>query len=47
MTDFDPSLDIVFVSVNIEVGRYERSKPGTPVVEEFGIATLDTRHLKA
>lgn len=43
--DFDPSSDIVFVSIDLEVSRQERSKPGAPLVKEFGIATLDTRCL--
>jgi hypothetical protein len=44
--DFDPSLDAVFVSIDLEVSRQERGKPGTPLIREFGVATLDTRHLK-
>jgi hypothetical protein len=45
--DFDPSLDVVFVSIDLEVSRQEKGKPGAPLVKEFGIATLDTRHLKS
>jgi hypothetical protein len=44
--DFNSSSDIVFVSIDLEVSRQERSKPGVPLVREFGIATLDTRHLR-
>jgi hypothetical protein len=44
--DFNPSLDIVFVSIDLEVSRQEISKAGAPLVKEFGIATLDTRHLR-
>jgi hypothetical protein len=44
--DFNPSSDIVFISIDLEVSRQEISKPGAPLVKEFGIATLDTRHLR-
>jgi len=44
--DFNPSSDVVFVSIDLEVSREERSKAGVPLVREFGIATLDTRHLR-
>jgi hypothetical protein len=44
--DFNPSSDIVFVSIDLGVSRQEISKPGAPPVKEFGIATLDTRHLR-
>lgn len=47
MKDSDPILDVVFVSIDLEVSRSERGKPGTPLVKELGIATLDTRHLKS
>jgi hypothetical protein len=40
----DPSSDVIFVSIDLEVSRQEVSKPGGPLVKEFGIATLDTRH---
>ena len=44
--DFNSSSDIVFVSIDLEVSRQERPKPGAPLVKEFGIATLDTRMLR-
>jgi hypothetical protein len=44
--DFNPTSDVVLVSIDLEVSRQERSKPGAPLVREFGIATLDTRHLR-
>jgi hypothetical protein len=44
--DFNPCSDIVFVSIDLEVSRQEISRPGAPLVKEFGIAALDTRHLK-
>jgi hypothetical protein len=44
--DFDSFSDIVFVSIDLEVSRQEICKPGAPLVKEFGIATLDTRHLR-
>ncbi|KIM96022.1 hypothetical protein OIDMADRAFT_59109 [Oidiodendron maius Zn] len=47
MKDSDPILDVVFVSIDLEVSRRERGKPGAPLVKELGIATLDTRHLKS
>lgn len=46
VTNFDPSLDVIFVSIDLEVARNERSKPGRPAVREFGTATIDTRHLR-
>lgn len=46
LRDLDPSLDVVFVSIDLEVSRQEGGKPGVPLIKEFGIATLDTRHLK-
>jgi hypothetical protein len=45
--DFDPSSDVVFVSLDLEVSRQERSKPSAPLAREFGIAALDTRHLRS
>jgi hypothetical protein len=45
--DVNHFLDIVFVSIDLEVPRQEQGKPGAPLVKEFGIATLDTRHLKS
>jgi hypothetical protein len=45
--DFDSSLDPVFVSIDLEVSRQEKGKPGAPLVKEFGVATLDTRYLKS
>jgi hypothetical protein len=44
--DFNPSSDIVFVSIDLGESRQEISKPGAPPVKEFGIATLDTRYLR-
>lgn len=38
-------MDVVFISIDPEVSREEKGKPGAPLVREFGIATLDTRHL--
>lgn len=43
----EPSLDVVFVSIDLEVSRYEKGKPGAPLVKEFGIAILDTRLLRS
>jgi hypothetical protein len=45
--DFDPFSDVFFVSLDLEVSRQERSKPGALLVREFGIATLDTRYLRS
>lgn len=44
---FDPSLDIVFVSIDLEVPRQEQGKPGALLVKEFVIATLDNRYVKS
>lgn len=41
------SLDVIFISIDLEVSRQERRKTGIPSVKQFGIATLDTRHLKS
>jgi hypothetical protein len=41
-----PLFDVVFVSIDPEVSRHERSKPGAPLVREFGMATLDARRLR-
>ena len=43
--DFHSSSDVVFVSIDLEVSRQERSKPGVPLVREYGIATFDIQHL--
>ncbi len=43
--DLNSTSDVIFVSIDLELSREERSKPGIPLVREFGIATLDTRHL--
>jgi hypothetical protein len=45
--DSDPFLDVVFISIDLEVSRREKGKPGALIVKEFGIATLDTRYLKS
>ena len=45
INDAEHSLDVVFVSIDFEVSRYEINKPGPPLVKEFGIAVLDTRRL--
>lgn len=45
MKDIHRFSDIVFISIDLEVSRQERSKAGVPLVKEFGIATLDTRRL--
>ena len=47
MKGSDPILDVVFVSIDLEVSRRERGKPGAPLVKELGIATLNTQHLKS
>jgi hypothetical protein len=43
--DLEPDLfsDVVFMSIDLEVSRQERVKPGVPLVKEFGMATFDTR----
>ncbi|RDL31381.1 uncharacterized protein BP5553_09590 [Venustampulla echinocandica] len=43
---FDPISDVVLVSIDLEVSKYDKGKPGSPPIREFGIATFDTRHLK-
>ena len=42
----NPYSDVVFLSIDLEVSRQEISKPGATLIKAFGIATLDTRHLR-